>query len=231
LHLGVGREVVVVSEEPAPAVVEESRKERKARLAAEKQAAKEAKVGDKQAAKDARQAERIAELEAKLARYKQLRANVRRRRFAYGLFIVLDIVVIAATVWDILYNHSDFELYVFAAYGVLFLFGLILLFSRRKHLEEVAEMARLERVVLEDPSTGELFQLGASKLPDLVGLEFSSPATGRYYRMPALDSQRVERPAPDAAAVVKPFHYEGITGEVATFGKEPADIKFRKASN
>ncbi|MEA3165999.1 MAG: hypothetical protein QOJ26_868, partial [Thermoplasmata archaeon] len=85
----------------------------------------------KQRLKLERKLEKEAELDAKLARYQQLRANVRRRRFLYGLFIFLDIVVIAATVWDIAFNGSDYQWYLLPCYVVLFIFGLLLLISRR----------------------------------------------------------------------------------------------------
>lgn len=199
--------------------------------AAEKQAKNDAKAqaqldkaDEQQKARDAKDAEKAAHF----ARYKQLRANVGRRRFFYGLFIVLAIGVFAGSLWDILYNDSDFMLYVFGAYALIFLWGIILLFSRRKHLEEVEELWDLERLFLEDPGTGEVFQLSASKLPDLVGVEFSSPVSGQFYKMPALESKQVERVLPQGEPRTKNFKFGEVEGEVATFGKDPADITFRK---
>jgi hypothetical protein len=189
-------------------------------------AAQKTKSPRKQA-KAQKQAERELLLAERMARYKQLRANVRRRRVMYGLFIVLAIAVFAGSIWDILYNSSDLMVAVFVAYGVIFLWGLLLLFSRQRHLEEVEEMLALERVFMEDPATGEIFQLAASKLPALEGLEFSSPVSGQFFRMPSLSAKHVERVLPGGALQSKTFKHNGVEGEVATFGKEPKPVQFR----
>ena len=124
-------DVSVVRGQAVSPVADETPRDRKAREKLEKKAAKQ------------------AERDAKMARYRQLRANVRRRRFFYGLFIFLAFVTLVATVWDIALNGSDFQWYLLPVYVVLFILALLLLISRKRHLVEDNEIKALERAWLE----------------------------------------------------------------------------------
>jgi len=190
--------------------IQESPKDRKSRLKAEKMAAEQ------------------AERDAKLARYRELRANVRRRRAFYGITIVLAIAVFLATVWDIVFNASDLKWPLLAAYVVLFILGILALISRRRHLEEVNELAELRRVFLEDPGSGDIFEVSSSRLEALQGVEFSSPTTGAFFRVPPLDTPPVERTLPGGSPVARRFDHEGVDVEIATYGAPPRDVVFRR---
>lgn len=189
---------------------DETPKERRARVKLEKRLAEQ------------------AALDAKMARYRTLRANVRRRRAFYIVSILLAIAVLAATVWDIVFNASDLKWPLLAAYVALFVLGIIALISRRRHLQEVLELAELRRVFLEDPASGDIFELTSSRLPDLQGVEFTSPTTGQFYRVPSLDSAPVERNIPAGSSVARQFDLDGIDVEIATYGTAPRDVEFRR---
>ena len=199
--------VLQVNEPPR----EESRKERKQREKAQ------------------REAERLAELEAKMDRYDQLRANVRRRRALYVLIIVLDIAVILATVWDIVFNESDYKWYLLPAYVVLFLVSLLLLISRHKHLQEVNEIKALERAWLECDTCRSVFQFGSESFLSRRRVGFTCPVCGDESALPLPGVDPIERPLP--AGRLEEVNYlcgnckEDIV--VGVYGGRPRDVDFR----
>lgn len=241
--------------EATPPPANETKQERKARLAAEKQAKKQAKqeaklakaeqkAAAKQAKKDAKAAKKsgivtsepaAAEpapdptMEERLSRYRQLRANVRRRRVAYGLIIVLAIVTFLATAADIIFNDSAFQWYLLPVYVVLFIWGLILLISRRRHLEEVAELEAMHRTYLECEACNSVFQFGELRFGDRKRVGFSCPVCGEESALPTPGAVPVERVLPEANVVETTYACGNCSEQivVGTFGQAPRESRFR----
>ena len=196
--------------------------------AATSAASAEGKREARQRLKAERLAAAQAEREARLARYRTLRANVRRRRAAYVLLLLLAIAVLAATVWDMVFNAADLKWLLLPGYPVPVVLGVLALVSRRRHLEEVNELAELRRVFLEDPGSGDIFELTSSRLEALQGAELSSPTTGEFFRVPPLDTPPLERAFPTEPPVSRRFDHDGIDVEVATYGRTPRDVTIRR---
>lgn len=194
-----------------PGRPEESKRDRKARLKAEKRIKEE------------------RELDAKMERYRQLRANVRRRRVFYGLFIVLAIVTFVATVWDIVFNDSDLQWYLLPVYLVLFILGLLLLISRRRHLQEVNEIKALERTWLECDNCRSVFQFGQESFPSRRRIGFTCPVCGDESALPLPGAAPVERALPGGRLEEVNYlcgncHEDIVVG---TYGARPRDVDFR----
>jgi hypothetical protein len=190
---------------------EETPKERKQRLKLEKKAAAQ------------------AERDEKLARYRQLRANVRRRRAMYVLFIVLAVAVFVATVWDIALNGSEFQWYLLPGYVVLFILGLLLLISRKRHLEEVNEIKALERAWLECDNCRSVFQFGSESFLSRRRVGFTCPVCGDESALPAPGAQPIERALP-AGSLHEISYLCGNCKEdivVGVYGGRPRDVDFR----
>lgn len=191
--------------------VEETPRERKQRLKLEKKAEKQ------------------AERDEKLARYRQLRANVRRRRFFYGLFIFLAIGIFVATLWDIVYNGSEFQWFLLPGYVVLFVLGLLLLISRKRHLEEVNEIKALERAWLECDNCRSVFQFGSESFLSRRRVGFTCPVCGDESALPAPGAQPIERALP-AGSLHEISYLCGNCKEdivVGVYGGRPRDVDFR----
>jgi len=207
-------EAPAFSAEPAPGDVpqpEESRKERKARLKAEKMAAEQ------------------AERDAKLARYRHLRGNVRRRRVLYVLLILFAIAVFLATVWDIVFNASDLKWPLLTAYVVLFILGVLALISRRRHLEEVNEIKALERAWLECDNCRSVFQFGSESFVSRRRVGFTCPVCGDESALPLPGVEPVERALP-AGQLHEANYVCGNCKEdivVGVYGGRPRDVDFR----
>jgi predicted RNA-binding Zn-ribbon protein involved in translation (DUF1610 family) len=233
--------VAAPSAEPMPAypAAAETRKERKARLKAEKQAAKadakvakaeaKAALSDKEVAKARKKAAEQAARDEKMARYRRLRANVRRRRAFYVLFILLAIAVFAATVWDMVFNAADLEWWLLPAYVVLFVLAVLLLISRRRHLEEVNEIKALERSWMECDNCRSVFQFGSESFLSRRRVGFTCPVCGDESALPLPGAEPVERALP-------PGHLHEVNyvcGNckedivVGTYGSRPRDVDFR----
>lgn len=176
-----------------------------------------------------KRAERLAERDAKLARYRLLRANVRRRRVAYFVVIVLAVGLLAATVWDIVLNGSEFKWFLLPGYLVLFILGLLLLISRRRHLEEINEIKALERTWLECDNCRSVFQFGSESLLSRRRVGFTCPVCGDESALPLPGAQPVERALP--AGSLHEINYlcghckEDIV--VGVYGGRPRDVDFR----
>lgn len=219
---------------------DETKEQRKARLAAEKQAKKDAKAqarADKASAKAQAKARKdaghdVAEeqtLSGKWERYNQLHANVRRRRVAYGLIITLAILVFLATAADIVFNDSAFKWFLLPAYAVLFVWGLILLFSRRRHLQEVAELEAMQRTYLECENCSAVFQFGELRFGERKRVGFSCPVCGDESALPGPGAVPVERVLPEASVIETTYHCGHCTEQivVGTFGMAPVESRFR----
>jgi predicted RNA-binding Zn-ribbon protein involved in translation (DUF1610 family) len=176
-----------------------------------------------------KKAEKQAELDAKLARYAQLRANVRRRRTWYVLFILFAIVVLAATVWDIVFNASEFEWPLLSAYVVLFVLGILLLISRRRQLEDINEIKALERAWLECDNCNSVFQFGAESFLDRRRVGFTCPVCGDESALPLPGANPVERALP-AGRLEESNYLCGNCKEdlvVGVYGTRPRAITWR----
>ena len=212
---------------------EETKAERKARLKAEKAAEKQAKKDAKAAAKLERQSRKVdparEDVNAKWERYNQLRANVRRRRVAYGLIIVFDILVVLATLADIIFNDSAFKWYLLPAYVLLFVWGLVLLFSRRRHLQEVAELAAMQRTYLECENCNSVFQFGQLRFGDRKRVGFTCPVCGDESALPTPGAIPVERVLPEANVTEVTYACGNCSEEivVGAFGQTPVETRFR----
>lgn len=219
-------------QETAPA--NETKAERKARLKAEKAAAKQAEKDAKAQAKLDRKAgvpppAQDPSLAAKWERYNQLRANVRRRRFLYGVMIVLDIVVVLATLWDIIFNDSDYQWFLLPAYAVLFVWGLLMLISRRRHLQEVAELQAMQRTYLECENCNSVFQFGQLRFGERQRIGFTCPVCGDESALPGPGSTPVERVLPEAQVTEVTYACGNCAEEivVGAFGQTPVETRFR----
>ncbi|HJQ93656.1 MAG TPA: hypothetical protein VJ874_05155 [Candidatus Thermoplasmatota archaeon] len=205
-------DISVVRGESVGAVpIDETPRERKQRLKLEKKA------------------EQQAERDEKLERYRQLRANVRRRRFFYGLFIFLALGVFVATLWDIVYNASELQWFLLPGYVVLFILGLLLLISRHRHLEEINEIKALERAWLECDNCRSVFQFGSESFLSRRRVGFTCPVCGDESALPTPGTQPIERPLP--AGGLHEINYlcsnckEDIV--VGVYGGRPRDVDFR----
>ena len=190
---------------------DETPRERKQRLKLEKKAAAQ------------------AERDEKMARYRMLRANVRRRRALYVLFIFLAIGILAATVWDIALNGSDYQWYLLPGYLVLFILGLLLLISRKRHLEEVNEIKALERAWLECDNCRSVFQFGSESFLSRRRVGFTCPVCGDESALPLPGAAPVERPLP-AGGLHEISYLCGNCKEdivVGVYGGRPRDVDFR----
>lgn len=214
--------------------------------AEEKAAAKQAKLDAKQAKADAKAAAKQAKREGKDApaegkgsvgdrweRYNQLRANVRRRRVGYVLIILFAFLTLFATLWDIVYNASDLKWPLLGAYVLLFVWGLIMLFSRRRHLQEVAELEAMQRTYLECDHCRSVFQFGQLRLKDRKKVGFSCPVCGDDSLLPGADAAPVERVLPDAAVVESSYACGNCNEQivVGTFGLKPRAATFKACPN
>ena len=209
-----------------------AKEERKAAAAAEKQAKKDAKAqarADKASAKAQAKAEKDTGLAGKWERYNQLRANVRRRRAAYGIIITLAILVFLATAGDIIFNDSGLKWPLLAAYVALFVWGLVLLFSRRRHLQEVAELEAMQRTYLECEHCNSVFQFGELRFGERKRIGFSCPVCGDESALPGPGAVPVERVLPEAQVVEATYSCGNCTEQivVGTFGAAPVESRFR----
>lgn len=191
--------------------LEESSKERKQRLKAEKQAQQQ------------------RERDEKLARYKRLRANVRRRRVFYWFLILLAIATLVATLWDIIFNDSDWQWFLLPVYVALFILGIFALISRKRHLEEVNEIKALERTWLECDNCRSVFQFGQEALNARRHVGFTCPVCGDESALPLPGAEPVERSLPPGR--LEEVNYlcgnckEDIV--IGVYGGRPRDVDFR----
>ena len=183
----------------------------------------------KQRAKAEKQAQAQAERDAKMARYRALRANVRRRRVMYVLVLVFGIAVLAATVWDMAFNGSDYQWFLLPVYVVLLIWGILLLISRQRHLEEVNQIKALERAWMECDNCRSVFQFGSESFLSRRRVGFSCPVCGDESALPLPGTEPVERALP--AGSLHEINYlcgnckEDIV--VGVYGGRPRDVDFR----
>lgn len=184
-----------------------------------------------------------AEEVGKYAKYQHLRANVRRRRRLYGLAIFLAIVVFVVTIVDILFLREEawnadkvevagftwglIEAIAYGLYALLFLFAIFWLFSRRRHREELAALAELERTLLACPDCNAILELGLA-IPGDKAVAMSCPNCGRFNRVrPDAPTMHAETPVgrPQELRFTCTDCNEEIG--VGMFGRAPGPVQFR----
>lgn len=192
-------------------MTEESRKDRKARERLDREAAKQ------------------AERDEKLRRYAQLRANVRRRRGWYVAFILLALAVFLATVADIVFNDSDLKWYLLPAYVVLFILGILLLFSRKRHLQEVNEIKAIERAWLQCGTCSSVFQFGSESFLSRRRVGFTCPVCGDESALPLPGTNPVERELPPGRLEEDNYVCTSCKEDivVGVYGGRPREVDFR----
>ena len=164
------------------------------------------------------------------AKYRHLRANVARRRVLYKLFIVFAIVVFAVSIVDILWLESVLKLGVYGAYALLFLFGLILLASRKRSAEELAQLKELEKALLQCPECRNIFQFGEANLSGRKKVAFSCPVCGTYSALPEPDAEPVKAVPPGGILKELTYTCENCKERIAVgvFGEQSLHAsKFR----
>ena len=191
--------------------VEESRKDRKARVKAEKRL------------------EAQQERDEKMARYKRLRANVRRRRVFYWILILLAVATLVATLWDIVFNDSDWQWFLLPVYVVLFIFAVLALLSRRRHLEEVNEIKALERTWLECDNCRSVFQFGQESFNARRRVGFTCPVCGDESALPLPGTEPVERALPSGRLEEANYLCGNCKEDIVlgVYGGRPRDVDFR----
>lgn len=214
------------------AAAKRAKQEAKLARAEAKAAAKEAKAQGKAAVASTRTDAAVAEedrLGAKMERYRELRANVRRRRVAYGVIITLAILTFLGTAADIVFNDSDFQWYLLPVYVVLIVWGVVLLFSRRRHLQEVMELEAMHRTYLECERCNSVFQFGELRFGDRKRVGFSCPVCGEDSALPTPGAAPVERILPEANVIETTYACGNCSEQivVGTFGMTPRESRFR----
>lgn len=165
------------------------------------------------------------------ARYRNLRANVRRRRVFYLLFILFSIAVFATSIVDILYLDSALKLVVvFPLYGLLFLLAILLLFSRRRQAKDLKALRDLEKTLLQCPDCKNVFQYGQIRFHDRKSTAFSCPVCGVFSQLPDSDTEPVKVLRPVGPVRELQYHCNNCNEDLAigTFAGTPLhEVRFR----
>lgn len=184
---------------------------------------------------EAVKAARVKFHEERMARYRRLRANVRRRRRLYGFVMVLVLAVLVFTLVDIFVLDAGFGMtVVLPAYIALFVIALLLLISRGRHAAEVEEIKRLERSLLQCPDCENIFRFGSVHWHDHKLSAFSCPVCGVYSKLPPLGSPPVEAFVPESEVRELDYRCGNCREEfvVGTFTGTPLhEVKFRTCPN
>jgi Zn finger protein HypA/HybF involved in hydrogenase expression len=169
--------------------------------------------------------------EERAARYRHLRANVRRRRIGYALFILFAIAVFATSIVDIVFLDDLLKVYaVFPAYAVLFILAIVLLFSRRSQHEDLQELRALEKTLLQCPDCQNVFQYGQIRFHDRRKTAFSCPVCGVYSQLPDPTAEPVKALRPTGPFRELQYRCNNCSEALAvgTFGDTPLHlVRFR----
>ncbi|HUR61505.1 MAG TPA: hypothetical protein VM286_03980 [Candidatus Thermoplasmatota archaeon] len=169
------------------------------------------------------------------ARYQHLRANVRRRRMGYALFILFAIAVFATSIVDIVVLKDVLKLtVVFPAYAILFVLAIVLLFSRSQQLQDLAELRALAKTLLQCPDCLNVFQYGQIRLADRKKTAFSCPLCGVYSQLPDPNAEPVKALRPSGPFREMQYHCNNCNEAlvVGTFGNVPQHlVRFRACPN
>lgn len=176
----------------------------------------------------------LAQAEAH-AKYRNLRANVRRRRVGYFLFILFAVGVFAASVVDIVALGDLLKwTLVFPLYAVLFILAILLLFSRRSQAADLEEMRELAKTLLQCPDCQNVFQYGQIRFHDRRKTAFSCPVCGVYSQLPDPAAEPVKALRPSGAFRELQYRCNNCNEALAvgTFGDTPLHlVRFRACPN
>ncbi|HUR64203.1 MAG TPA: hypothetical protein VM241_06955 [Candidatus Thermoplasmatota archaeon] len=171
----------------------------------------------------------------KYAKYRHLRANVRRRRVGYALFILFAIGVFATSIVDIVLLEDKLKLVlVFPLYAVLFVLAVLLLFSRRSQIEDLQELRSLAKTLLQCPDCQNVFQYGQIRFHDRRKTAFSCPVCGVYSQLPDPMAEPVKALRPSGAFRELQYRCNNCNEALAvgTFGETPLHlVRFRACPN
>lgn len=169
------------------------------------------------------------------ARYQHLRANVRRRRIGYALFILFAIAVFATSIVDIVALKDVLKwTVVFPAYLVLFVLAIVFLFSRAAQARDLAELRALAKTLLQCPDCTNVFQYGQIRLADRKKTAFSCPICGVYSSLPDPNAEPVKALRPTGPFRELQYHCNNCNEAlvVGTFGATPLHlVRFRACPN
>jgi Zn finger protein HypA/HybF involved in hydrogenase expression len=173
------------------------------------------------------------------AKYRHLKANVRRRRAGYLWIILLVLVVVALAFVDVMFigEASDTDSLVFIEYAVygllaiLFLWGIFMLFSGKRPVEEEAVVPKdMERTLLQCPECKSTFQFGESHFVDNKRTAFSCPVCGAFGKLPDPYQEPVKVLRPEGDFKELQYHCTNCNEDIAvgTFGETPLHlVRFR----
>jgi Zn finger protein HypA/HybF involved in hydrogenase expression len=168
-------------------------------------------------------------------RYRHLRANVRRRRMGYGLFILFALAVFATSIVDIVYLKDALKLtLVFPLYAVLFIMAIVLLFSRANQNADLQELRSLAKTLLQCPDCTNVFQYGQIRFHDRKKTAFSCPVCGVYSQLPDPTAEPVKALRPSGAFHELQYRCNNCNEALAvgTFGQTPLHlVRFRACPN
>lgn len=176
--------------------------------------------------------------------YGHLRANVPTRRKAYWAFLWIAIAVFVVSILDILFFEEVLFWGVIAAYVILFVWGIVLLFSRRWADDEEDDFVG---VVDDEPASGDwrndgrVQHLRCVKCAHVFGFDmkhidddkahvaFNCPECGATGKMPRPNAEVVEAVVPGGRMKGPRFECHDCNEQwaVGAIGHEPkADVKF-----
>jgi uncharacterized membrane protein YuzA (DUF378 family)/DNA-directed RNA polymerase subunit RPC12/RpoP len=175
------------------------------------------------------------------AKYRHRRANVRRRRAAYIWVILLALVVLAVAFADVAIIGKDFgvrtssertiEYAVYGLLGVLFLWAILMLFSRKRTEQEEAIVPHeMERTLLQCPECKSTFQFGEQHFTDNRRTAFSCPVCGAFGKLPDPGQEPVKVLRPEGDFKELHYHCTNCDEDIAvgTFGETPLHlVRFR----
>lgn len=210
---------------------ETPKEQKKAAKAQEKAAKKQAKADNKAAKSQDRTAkEGDTPKESRGEKYQHLRADVPRRRKAYGWFIVLAILVFVVSLVDILFLENALFWGVIAAYAVLLVWGIFLLFSRRGE-ERVRQATVTDRDYLRCGTCRHVFAFDMQHLHDpRKPVVFTCPECGTPGRLPNTEKGAAPAAIPGGGTFGPRFLCDncGERWSVAALGHDPkSDVHFQ----
>lgn len=196
------------------------KKATKAQAQAEKKEAKERKKTAKKAG---------APKEAGLEKYQHLRADVPKRRKAYGWFIALAILVFIVSLVDILFLDQLLFWGVIAAYAILIVWAFFLLFSRRGE-ERMRQATATDRDYLRCGTCRHVFAFDMQHLHDpRKPVVFTCPECGTPGRLPDTEKGAAPAAIPGGGSFGPRFLCEncGERWSVSALGHDPkSDVHF-----
>jgi predicted RNA-binding Zn-ribbon protein involved in translation (DUF1610 family) len=182
------------------------------------------------------------------AKYRHLKANVRKRRGLYIWIIILALAVVAFAFVDVMFlgdpyadRASDDPLkYIeYAVYGVLallLLWALLLMVSGKRSEDEMAAPMQetipreMERTLLQCPECKSTFQFGEQHFVDNRRTAFSCPVCGAFGKLPDPYQEPVKVLRPEGDFKELRYHCTSCNEDIAvgTFGDTPLHlVRFR----